>query len=281
MNHIVVGRSGVLEHAVEKIKKYKDDENFCQSFLALFTNIAVENCNQVIFSNLNKSTQNSLHPFISFMLLGADSVIFGALEAMKMIAQAHPRDISMCDSVCGAIWGAVEGSYKVQSAACTVGIVSTLLDIMKIPEISDERSGSIMGSIGLLFSSEKSLTEHCTPEVLSEIEAFCRKHEDSKKARMFLMGIKREEDPRVRDAISRGVCTKDAFPKCAEGKLCDENYYCEECCVQQKVFRCLECDKDTFNFYCETCWNKAHKGHKCEEFFYPVRCVGLEEKSNK
>lgn len=216
-------------------------------------------------------------PFIT----GTDSVILSALEAMKMIVCTYPMDVNMYVSICNAIWGAVEGSYKVQSVACTVGIVSTLLDMMKTPDVIDDCSDEVIGALGVLFSSNKSLSEYCTPGVLSEIEAFCGEHCRSDQSRMFLLGIKREEDPRVRDAISRGVCTKDAFPKCADSCLCDENYYCEKCCVQQKVFRCLECDKDTFNFYCETCWNKAHKGHKCEEFFYPVRCVGLEEDNDK
>lgn len=44
INHIAIGKSGVLEHAVEKIKKYKENDQFCRSFLSLFGNMAVENC---------------------------------------------------------------------------------------------------------------------------------------------------------------------------------------------------------------------------------------------
>ena len=90
--------------------------------------------------------------------------------------------------------------------------------------------------------------------------------------KQFFLGLIREEDPRVRDAVSRGVCTKSMFTKCREECKCDENFYCPKCCVQQKAFRCYTCDKEEIRFYCETCWERDHQGHEGEEFFYPVRC---------
>ena len=91
--------------------------------------------------------------------------------------------------------------------------------------------------------------------------------------RLFLLGLKREEDPCVHDAISRGVCTKEAFPRRSGNCQCDDSIYCPMCCVQQKVFRCFTCGKDKIKLYCEVCWQRDHQGHKGEEFFCPVKCA--------
>ena len=129
------------------------------------------------------------------------------------------------------------------------------------------------GAIGTLLSSPETHSKYCTPEVIRAVEECHEKHKDSEKIKQFLLSLKREEDPRVRDAAARGVCTKEAFPKCSEECKCDNNIYCPKCCVQQKAFRCLTCDEDKTRFYCEVCWKRDHKGHKGEEFFFPVRCA--------
>ena len=133
--------------------------------------------------------------------------------------------------------------------------------------------GSCCGIIGTILSSPEIHSKYCTPEVIRNVEECHEKHKDSEKIKQSLLSIKREEDPRVCDAVARGACTKEAFPKCSEDCGPDENFYCPKCCVQQKVFRCLTCDKDKIMLYCEVCWKRDHQGHKGEEFFYPVRCA--------
>lgn len=124
----------------------------------------------------------------------------------------------------------------------------------------------------MVLSSKETYSKFFTKDVLDAVRKCCEQHRDNKQIRQFFLGLAREEDPKVRDAIKRGVCTKSAFPKCSDECECDDNIYCPECCVQQKVFRCRKCDKDKIVFYCEVCFKKYHDGHKCEEFFYPVRC---------
>ena len=125
----------------------------------------------------------------------------------------------------------------------------------------------------MVLSSPEIHSKYCTPEVVRAVEECYEKHKNSEQIKQILLSLKREEDPRVCDAIARGVCTKEAFPKCSEDCQCDENVYCSKCCVQQKAFRCLTCNKDKIWLYCEVCWKRDHKGHKGEEFFCPVRCA--------
>lgn len=212
-----------------------------------------------------------------FILIGDNTTLLNMIEALKEIGNKFTKDNNILRGVSSSIWGVVEGSSKVQMLACENGVISFLLNILRTSDDDKSLTGSIVGSLGVLLSSPESFKKYCTAEIISEVEKTLGKFSDSEKIKMFLSSIKRIEDDRVSGAISRGVCTKSAFPKCSDGNLCDENYYCDKCCVQQKVFRCLDCDKNVFNFYCETCWSKAHKGHRYEEFFYPVRCVGLPD----
>ena len=127
-------------------------------------------------------------------------------------------------------------------------------------------------AIEVVLSSEKVHKKFCTYERLKWIREFGEGQRRNKDIGRLLLSLTRKEDPRVRDAAVRGVCTKEAFPKCEDDCECDKGLYCSKCCVQQKVFRCLTCDKVKIKFYCETCWRKDHKGHECEEFFFSARC---------
>ena len=130
--------------------------------------------------------------------------------------------------------------------------------------------GFFIGAIGVILSTQKVHSKFCTPEILGAIGKWKDKWGENKLRQNF-RGLKREEDPRVCDAVGRGVCTRELFPKCSKECMCDKRYY-PTCWVQQKVFRCWTCDKGKIKFYCETCWKRDHQGHQCEEFFYPVRC---------
>lgn len=249
----------------------KNSAEFSVGYLVVFRLKVVKKSNIIynIYYTYNSINNNNVDSKVS---------ILNVFESIKAIVQAHPENEEVCHSVSSAIWSIVEGSTEIQNIACSNNIPSLLLDILKIPDADEKTAGSVVGALGSLFSSSETLSKYCNSDVFGVVEECCKKYSESDELKMHLLGLKREEDPKVRDAISRGVCTKDAFPKCSDDCMCDENFFCEKCFVQQKVFRCLECDKDVLNLYCEVCWNKAHKGHKCEEFFYPNRCVGLHDK---
>lgn len=129
------------------------------------------------------------------------------------------------------------------------------------------------GAIGVVLSSQKTYSKYCTPKVLGTVKECSEKYKESDEIKQAYLGLKREENSKVTDGISRGVCTNDVFPKCENDCGSDRNIYCSKCCVQQKAFRCFTCDKNKNSLYCESCWEKYHKKHKCEVFFCSMRCA--------
>ena len=152
------------------------------------------------------------------------------------------------------------------------GWMKILLDILEKHSDDDKNLLCLCCStIGVILSSQKTHSMFCTTNVLQAVRE-CGEGHRLYMVKKFFFGLIREEDPKVRDAVSRGFCTKHMFPKCRKKCGCDENFYCSKCCVQQRAFRCHTCDKEEIRFYCKTCWERDHQGHECEEFFFPVRC---------
>ena len=186
--------------------------------------------------------------------------------------RALAKDPDICGAGRSVLWYTSEGNSSVQEKVCEKGGLSVLLEVLE--KYSDDQSllGPCCCAIGVILSSQKTHSKYCTPKVLDTVRNCSVLYEDDEDIGQFLLSLTREEDPRVKDAVSRGVCTKEMFPKCSDECKCDDNVYCPKCCVQQKAFRCLTCDKDEIKLYCETCIKRDHQGHECEEFFYPVRC---------
>ena len=184
----------------------------------------------------------------------------------------HSDNIDVCRRGCIVLWNISEGDSSIQEEICEKGGLPILLDILEVYGDDQYFAELCCAAIGTILSSQKTHSKYCTPAVLDAVRRYSEKHNDNEEIKQFLLGLAREEDPRVRDAVLRGVCTKDVFPKCSEECECDENIYFPNCCVQQKAFRCLTCDRSEIKFYCETCIKRDHQGHECEEFFYPVRC---------
>ena len=172
-----------------------------------------------------------------------------------------------------------EGNCSIQKSVCEKGGLSALLEVMKSHDSDNNQDllGSCCGAIATVLSSQKTHSMFCTPDVLCAVRECSEHHSDNKKIRQFCHSLAREEDARVRDAAARGVCTKEAFPKCSDECKCDDNVYCPKCCVQQRAFRCRTCDKGKDKVYCEVCWKRDHQRHECEEFFCPARCATKAE----
>ena len=184
----------------------------------------------------------------------------------------HIDNINVCRCGCTALWNTSEGNPSIQEEVCEKGGLLVLLEVLERYADNTDVLESCCGAIGVILSSQKTHSKYCTPKVLDTVRNCSVLYEDDEDIEQFLLGLTRVEDPKARYAVSRGVCTKDMFPKCSDGCKCDDNIYCPNCCVQQKAFRCLTCDKGKLRFYCETCIKRDHQGHECEEFFYPVRC---------
>ena len=194
----------------------------------------------------------------------------GAVDEVLNATKKHMNNMCVCEKGCWALWSMAEGNSVVQEEICEKGGLEVLLKVSMRYSYIPHLVISCTGIIGMLLSTQKVHSKFYTPEILETIGKWEDKWGGNKLHQNFL-GLTREEDPRVRDAVASGVCTRELFPKCSKECTCDKRYY-PTCWVQQKVFRCWTCDKGKIKFYCETCWKRDHQEHQCEEFFHPVRC---------
>ena len=197
----------------------------------------------------------------------------GAIEVILEAMKTHMNNAGVCEKGCGTLWNTSFGCSPIQKQVCEKGGLDVLLKVLKKHYDNENVLESCCGVIGTVLSSPETHSRFCTDDVLRAVRECSERHKDNKKILQFFLSITREEDPRVTDAVARGVCTKEVFPKCSDDCGSDINVYCPECCVQQKVFRCHTCDKGEVKIYCEACWKKNHQGHECEEFFCPARCA--------
>ena len=167
-----------------------------------------------------------------------------------------------------------EGNCSVQEAICANGGLWTLLDALRMPNrfYRETDWDLYCRTIEVVLSSTEVHSKFCTASVLDAVEKWSKEHKGDERVERFLSSLKRVEDPRVRDAVSNHECTQEAFPEHCGCKWV-KGVNCPKCCVRQKVFRCIRCDKKEVKFYCETCWERQHKGHEREEFFFPVKCA--------
>lgn len=185
----------------------------------------------------------------------------------------HAEDVNTCGSGCFALYWTLRANHSNQKYSCEKGCINLLIGILSIHGSHKLLSKACCMTLGSVLSSDGLHSKYCTEDALNAVQECCGTHEDSEEILPLLLSLMREEDPRVKDAVSRNVCTNEVIPKCGDGDDCDldGDDYCPKCCVQQKAFRCFTCDKEV-KYYCETCWRRNHQGHKGEEFFYPVRC---------
>lgn len=202
-------------------------------------------------------------------------ILLVLLNAMNI----NVENAFVCEFVCFIVQNILEANFTAQKHAYEEGYVDILLRILKIHGNQKCVCELSCRVLAIIFSSEDLHSEFCTKDVLNAVQECSINHVYSEKIYQLFLSFTRKEELRVKDAVARGVCTGDVFPKCVDCKL-DENGYCPRCCVQQKTFRCFTCDKEKIKVYCETCWKRDHQGHKGEEFFYPTRCATKQQTPN-
>lgn len=190
------------------------------------------------------------------------------------ILKAHENNEDLCRIVCIVLLNIGEANHRNQIDICEKGGLDALIRILKKYHGAPQLISACFCAIAMNLSSQETHAKFCTPEVLGAVKERYEKFEASGGAEHFYFTVTREEDPRVKEAVSKGICTNKLL-KCDSNCRYEEDNYCFKCCAQQKVFRCHTCDKDVYkvNYYCETCHRKNHNGHNCEEFFYPVKCA--------
>ena len=187
--------------------------------------------------------------------------------------KVHTKNASVCKQGCRALKNITEANVFNQKQVCESGLVEIICEVLSVNQKNSESVIRACGALGVVLSNQELYEKYCTPQVIETVKKTVEAYSNNEQLKLFAMGLQRQEDERIKDCIAKGVCTKTAFPKCSDECKCDENAFCAKCCVQQKCYRCLDCDKDKLKLYCEVCWNKYHKDHNCVEFFYPVRCA--------
>ena len=122
-----------------------------------------------------------------------------------------------------------------------------------------------------LLSSQETHAKWCTKDVLKKVVECQARFNDSPHIKKCVGCLKREEDPRVADAVERGVCTMETTACGKEDcRRANGAYFCVECAAPQKCFQCFECQGS--RVCCETCMKSKHSGHKGAEFFDFITC---------
>ena len=196
------------------------------------------------------------------------------IETVIKTINTHIDNPDVCKHGCWTLENVSSMALTFQKGICEKGGLEVFLKVLSVhlnnPDVSD---GSCLAIRATLMSPETH-AKYCTPEVIRAVEEYYEKYPFSAIVNMTVYSLKREEDSRIRDAVSRGVCTKEYFPKCSEDCQCNEDCcYCPKCCVQQRAFKCFTCNKNRPRLYCEVCWKKYHKGHKGIEAFCPAVCA--------
>lgn len=186
-----------------------------------------------------------------------------AASAILQVIDKHTSDEYLCHDGCMALWKGTEGNSAIHKKICEEGGLKVLLKVLTNHSGNKTILETCCFAIGVILSSREIYNEFKTNniddynEVLGAIEGCYERNKSNNQIKQAYFGLKREEDPRVVEAVKRGECTKK--------RVFDP---------PQKGYRCYTCEKYErgTKFYCETCWKKDHQGHECEEFFYPVRC---------
>ena len=226
-------------------------------------------------SNSKKYSTKWLQNYTCFFKIGDNQITIkkaGGIETILEIMRRHIGNDRICGYGCGTLKNILEANCTTQSYACEKECVELLLYILRIYADHKYICEAGVETLGIILSSQRTHSMFYTEEIVNTVQSIRKRHESSIKILQGLIGLVREEDQRVLEAVRRGSCTKTALPKCRGDCKYDENGYCSNCCIQQRVYKCITCDKSRVKLYCEACWKKNHQGHQCEEFFYPTKC---------
>lgn len=185
------------------------------------------------------------------------------------------NDEDVCRAISSMLRNISPGSYLVQKAICEKGGLEILLNILEKHGDDGVIILRVFIAICSILSSQEMHSKYYTGDVSSVAKQYYEEYPNEKLITILYRALTREDDSWAKEAVSRDICTGEAYPKCEKECNDDTGLPCSGCWIQQKVYRCYTCDTDgcKVKFYCERCWKKYHQGHECEEFFCPARCA--------
>lgn len=132
-----------------------------------------------------------------------------------------------------------------------------------------------------LLAVEEEHRKYCTSRILETFIAAAHKSPHSIDLQEIVHSLRREEDPRVTQALNAGLCSSTFIPRCKADtcplKQC--HCYCTKCTSPQWTYLCLTCYRKTGVElrFCVTCWRHHSLGpnnepHVAEKQFLHKRC---------
>lgn len=237
--------------------------------------ICENGCSALSNMTANRNYLNQLI-LIYFVFLAENQVRAGEAGAIGVILRAMTMNVKkqdLCIYGCEALGNITSAVSRFQMEVLDKDGITVFTKISSVHMENAELMEYWCNALGTIFSSKELYDKYCNQDIIEKVEECFMLHKDSEAIKQFFLGLKREDDQKVKYLVGRDMCTKKGFPKCSSECKCDEGFYCPKCCIQQKAFRCHTCDKSDIKFYCEACWKRDHNDHDCEEFFYPVRCA--------
>ena len=189
--------------------------------------------------------------------------------------EKHIDDPNICRSGCNMIISLSIGNVSIQGNFHKKKGLDSLLEVLEKyignEDLVDTCCSAIEISLsGLSLDKRKDLAIGASGSVkILKPNTMSKAYRRVQELQAFLNGNKRNY---VTSSISHGVCTKRSIENSTEECRCGQSLYCPKCCFLQKAFKCLDCDKGEAKFYCETCWQRYHKGHSGEEYYFHVKC---------
>ena len=223
----------------------------------------------------------------------------GEVEPIVTRMRNSEEDMETQNFGCEALGYTALFTPRFAMSVAAQGGVDTILAAMKKKKSKsgdsdgDDKSDLILQESGCLALSfvlgQDDMKERfCSQFVLDTVADCAKRFPESTYISQSIMALKREEDPRVTEAVQKGMCTSamKGLKKCPyvdEGRcpFAAGHYYCPGCCAPQKMFFCSTCAKEEggnrTQLFCKTCWKHHTKNHEGVEMFVPARCHCEEE----
>ena len=152
------------------------------------------------------------------------------------VMETHAGNAVVCQGGCWALRNMSTGNRSAQESVCEKGGLSALLGVLRGCSGGSGQgmlAACCCGAIATVLSSQATHSRFCTPDVLRAARECSGRYGGDEMLRQPCLGLAREEDAGVRAAAARGVCTKEAFPRCSGKCKCDEGAYCPRCCAAE------------------------------------------------
>ena len=177
--------------------------------------------------------------------------------------------------------GNVSRSLGGRRAALAAGALGVLIAALEAFPGNPVITADVCVTAELLLAGEAEHRRYCTPRVMEAFAAAARRSPRSRDLQAMLQSLRREIDPRAKQALDAALCSATFVPQCraAACLLSQHGRFCTKCSCLQWTYLCVTCRKKfgTDLWFCETCWkhhflDACSETHVAEKQFLCKRC---------